>query len=183
MGDVSTFPIARRPRRGYDIDDVEAFLARARSAYDGESGGSLSAEEIRHTAFTLRRRGYVTSAVDAALERLEDVFAAREREEAVRELGRDGWLEQARTTSTEIVARLERPEHARFGRVSILSHGYSVGEVDAFCDRLLDYFRQGTTLTTTDVRTVVFTPKRGGYREWQVDAVLDSVTDVMLAVR
>jgi DivIVA domain-containing protein len=33
------------------------------------------------------------------------------------------------------------------------------------------------------VRTVVFTTQRGGYRESQVDLVLDAVVDVMLAVR
>ncbi|MCU1637163.1 MAG: transporter permease, partial [Cryobacterium sp.] len=38
-------------------------------------------------------------------------------------------------------------------------------------------------VTVDDVRTAVFRPERGGYREEQVDAVLDSVVDVMLAVR
>jgi DivIVA domain-containing protein len=33
------------------------------------------------------------------------------------------------------------------------------------------------------VRTVAFQAQRGGYREAQVDLVLDAVTRVMLAVR
>jgi DivIVA domain-containing protein len=33
------------------------------------------------------------------------------------------------------------------------------------------------------VRTVAFRSRLRGYREWQVDLLLDAVVDVMLAVR
>ena len=38
-------------------------------------------------------------------------------------------------------------------------------------------------MSIDEVRTVAFRPRRGGYREAQVDMLLDTVVDVMLAVR
>jgi DivIVA domain-containing protein len=82
-----------------------------------------------------------------------------------------------------IVSRLERPEKHRFDRVSFLSTGYDTRDVDALVAKLKGYFSEGRALSIEDVRTSVFRSKRGGYREGQVDLVLDSVVDVMLAVR
>src|SRR5690554_5492358 len=83
----STFPKTRK--RGYDIDEVEDFLEEARRAYSSPVPGSsvVSADSIRTTAFSLRRGGYSTTHVDAALERLEDAFATREREQAIQSAG------------------------------------------------------------------------------------------------
>ena len=74
-------------------------------------------------------------------------------------------------------------EGERFTRVSVLKVGYSVDEVDRFSGRLIRYFSEGTAIGIDDVRTVTFRAQRGGYSEAQVDLLLDSVTDVMLAVR
>jgi len=179
---VSTFPHVRRSRRGYDVAEVEEFLRRARSAYDGDTGG-LTSEEIRHIAFGMRRGGYDTAPVDAAMERLEDAFASRERDAARARVGEDAWREQARDTAREVVARLERTDGHRFRRRSILTVGYKVAEVDAFAQRLLRYFREGAPVGVQEVRGAVFLPQRGGYSETQVDLLLDTVTEVMLAVR
>ena len=77
-----TFPRARKGRLGYDLDEVEDFLEDARRAYTTESPdvSIVTADTIRTTAFAMRKGGYSTTHVDAALERLEDAFAARERE-------------------------------------------------------------------------------------------------------
>jgi DivIVA domain-containing protein len=179
---VSTFPHARRSRPGYDVAEVEEFLRRARSAYDGGTG-TLTSEEIRHIAFGMHRGGYETAPVDAAMERLEDAFASRERDAARARLGEDRWHEQARESAREVVARLERPARQRFRRTSILTVGYRIAEVDAFGERLLRYFREGTPVGVQEVRGAVFLPQRGGYSETQVDLLLDTVTEVMLAVR
>ncbi|BDZ63199.1 DivIVA domain-containing protein [Agromyces mangrovi Wang et al. 2018] len=82
-----------------------------------------------------------------------------------------------------MINRLARPEGHRFDRVSFLAVGYSTREVDRFTQKLMRYFRDGAPISVDDVRTVVFRPQRGGYREVQVDLVLDAVVDVMLAVR
>ena len=79
--------------------------------------------------------------------------------------------------------RLARPDGQKFRRVGILATGYSRKEVDAFAARLVGYFQHGKPMSIDQVRTVTFTPQRGGYHETQVDVVLDSVVDVMLAVR
>jgi len=67
--------------------------------------------------------------------------------------------------------------------VNVLSTGYHPKDVDAFAKRLGGYFREGKPLSLTEVRSIVFRPKHGGYREAQVDALLDAVVEVMLAVR
>jgi DivIVA domain-containing protein len=191
----ATFPKVTGSQRGYDVQEVEDFLKEARRAYssDGGSSGdtasdsasdaSLRAESIRHTAFTMVKGGYAPEAVDTALERLEDAFAARERDRVLRATGDETWFSEARALAEAIVTRLERPEGQRFDRVSVLSVGYHPKDVDAMVARLKGYFSDGRALSIEDVRTSVFRAKRGGYREGQVDLVLDSVVDVMLAVR
>ncbi len=182
----STFPLARKPKLGYRIDEVDEFLQLARRAYDGRplpDDPAVTAESIRLTAFGMQKRGYATAQVDAALERLEDAFAAQERQSAASLHGDEAWLREARTTAQVVANRLARPERARFDRVNPLVLGYHMGEVDRFADKLTRYFREGWPLSVEDVRTVTFTAQRGGYREAQVDLVLDAVVDVMLAVR
>jgi DivIVA domain-containing protein len=49
-------------------------------------------------------------------------------------------------------------------------------------DRIARYLESGESLTVEQVRTVAFRMQRGGYDEVQVDAVLDAVIEVMLAV-
>lgn len=182
----STFPRARKPKLGYNMDQVDEFLQLARRAYDGRplaDDAKVTAESIRLTAFGMQKHGYSTQHVDAALERLEDAFAAQERQIAASLHGDQVWLREARTTAQVIANRLARPERARFERVNPLVVGYHMGEVDRFADKLTRYFRDGWPLSVEDVRTVTFASQRGGYREAQVDLVLDAVVDVMLAVR
>jgi DivIVA domain-containing protein len=181
----TTFPRVRRTRSGYRVDEVEAFLDEARRAYErspDESGG-LDADSIRRTAFSMERGGYSTVHVDAALERLEDAFALREREMAYRTVGDKAWFGQARASAQEILDRLGRPDNHRFARTGGLSEGYRRKDVDRFCAKLRRYFREGEKVGIDEVRTVAFRSQRGGYREQQVDLLLDSVIDVMLAVR
>jgi DivIVA domain-containing protein len=182
---VSTFPRTRKSKLGYDADQVEEFLQQARRAYDADPGGAplLTAADIRHTAFTMQKGGYSTSHVDSALERLEDAFASREREAARSERGDSAWYDDARTTAQVILNRLDRPEGHRFARTSILTFGYNRADVDRFAGRLVRYFQDARPMSVDEVRTVTFRPQRGGYKEIQVDLLLDSVTDVMLAVR
>jgi DivIVA domain-containing protein len=181
----TTFPRARRARQGYNVDQVEDFLEEARRAYTAERGepSILSAESIRRAAFDLEKGGYSTTHVDAALERLEDAFATREREQIAAELGDAGWFERARDIAQEVLDRLDRPEGHRFDRVGFLAMGYHPKDVDAFGDQLTGYFQDGAAMSVDEVRGAAFRSRRGGYSEAQVDLVLDAVIDVMLAVR
>jgi len=180
---VATFPTVKRSKRGYDTAEVDDFLTLARKAYDGDPEAQLMSEDIRRTGFSLRRGGYQPDAVDGALERLEDAFAVRERELARQEMGEARWLDDARGTAQVILNRLGRDEGHRFSRTSVFTIGYNRREVDKFGKRLSRYFRDGMPLSVDEVRTVVFRQQRGGYREGQVDLLLDAVVDVMLAVR
>lgn len=181
----STFPRARKSAPGYNVDQVEDFLEEARRAYSADAGAVtvVNSDSIRQMAFEMEKGGYSTSHVDAALERLEDAFAARERDHKVAQTGDSEWFAKARTGAQEILDRLGRPATERFARVGLLSRGYDVKEVDAFAERLVGYFQHGKALTVEQVRTVAFRPVKRGYSEAQVDLLLDSVVEVMLAVR
>jgi DivIVA domain-containing protein len=182
----TTFPRTRKSKRGYDVDEVEEFLEIARGAYSAEAGAAtvVTAESIRTMAFTMQKGGYSPVHVDAALERLEDAFASRERDRAFATPGADAaWYGQARSAAQVILDRLARPSGAKFRRVGPFTRAYSVRDVDAFSQRLVDYFQHGKPLSIDQVRTVTFRPARRGYNETQVDMLLDRVVTVMLAVR
>jgi DivIVA domain-containing protein len=180
----STFPRARKGR-GYDTAEVEEFLEDARRAYQIPAGqpAGLTSDAIRTTAFSMKRGGYDPATVDAALERLEDAFATRERQASISREGDRAWYLEARTLAQTILDRITRPRGRRFRRVNWFVTGYSVRETDAFADRVRRYLQAGATLTVGDIRQVAFHRQRGGYAEAQVDAVLDAVVDVMLAVK
>jgi DivIVA domain-containing protein len=179
----ANFPTVARSKLGYDIREVDAFLAKARSAYDRAATADLTAVDLRRAAFGLEKGGYQTSAVDAALERLEDAFAKREREATISQTGEKSWFKGTRKLAEEIIDRLRRPERQRFDRMGLFAIGYSVKEVDRFADRVRGYFEEGAELPLEDVRSVAFRPARHGYREAQVDLLIDGVVEVMLAVR
>ncbi|MEF2978781.1 DivIVA domain-containing protein [Subtercola sp. YIM 133946] len=185
-----TFPVSRKSSMGYNVDEVEKFLSDARAAYEAQNDPAsatgapeIDSRSIRRASFSLQKGGYSTTHVDAALERLEDAFSARERSRAKNDLGEEKWFTLSRDRAREIVARLERSPGHRFKRVGLLSGGYDRGDVDDFCDVIISYFRTGAALTVDDVRGAVFRPKLGGYNEAQVDMVLDAVVDVMLSVQ
>lgn len=180
---MTTFPRISSSRLGYDVQQVESFLQEARASYDGREGAGMSAADIRRRSFAMQKGGFSPPHVDAAMERLEDAFAARERERAQQERGTAAWYDAARTDAQVILNRLDRPAKQKFDRTSILSIGYSCADVDGFASRLSRYFQDAQPMSVDQVRTAVFRRQRGGYREAQVDLVLDSVTDVMLAVR
>lgn len=181
----NTFPHARRSKLGYNIDQVEDFLEEARAAYTADRGPQsvVTAASIRQMAFSMQKGGYSTSHVDAALERLEDAFAVRERERAFAEVGDAAWYAQARGSAQAILDRLARDPGKRFSRVGPFTDGYHPKDVDAFATRLVNYFQHGKPMSVEQVRTVVFRSRKGGYNEQQVDLLLDAVVNVMLAVR
>lgn len=181
----TTFPRTRKSHRGYSVDQVEDFLEDARRAYSAEPNepAIINAASIRQMAFALEKGGYSPVHVDAALERLEDAFAGRERERAIQQMGDEAWYTEARTMAREILDRLARAPGHRFDHVNVLSNGYNRKDVDAFAARLTSYFQDGEPMSIDAVRTVAFRPRKGGYREAQVDLLLDAVVNVMLAVR
>lgn len=106
-----SFPLAAGRQRGYRIEQVDEFLDRARRSYEGnvEDGEALTAADVRAAAFGLRKRGYSARHVDAALDRLEDVFFERERRARLRLDGEDAWWNDTRELLSEVRGRLRRP--------------------------------------------------------------------------
>jgi DivIVA domain-containing protein len=178
------FPRVRGRDKGYDASAVDAFLARARTSFESEQPveDGVTAASIRGVSFALVRGGYVVAAVDAALGRVEDAFAAQERSEVIARLGARAWVEQQRADAQVILDRLSRPRRARFDRVSPIRYGYRIEEVDLVADKIAGYLTDGTGVSVEQVRSVAFRMQHGGYRETQVDALLDAVVEIMLAV-
>ncbi|UWF78487.1 MULTISPECIES: DivIVA domain-containing protein [Microbacterium] len=176
------FPLTSGREKGYHRAAVDTFLEAARRAFENDRD-ELTAEDVRTASFPLVREGYVISDVDAALGRVEDAFAARARERAVREQGVEQWVARAREEAQVILDHLGRPRGHRFARTGFLTFGYRVDEVDHVADRIAGFLRDGDALTVDQVRTAAFRMQRGGYREEQVDALLDATVEVMLAVR
>ena len=177
-----TFPLADSKTLGYDRSVVDAFLDRARQAFQG-TDASLTSSDIRSAAFPLVKGGYMAAEVDSAVERLEDTFAEREREARIAEIGIDQWNAEARELAQEILNRIGRAKGRRFRRSAFISYGYSVADVDAFAERVHNFFTAGEPLSRSEVRTVTFRPQLRGYDESQVDFLLDELVRVMLAVR
>lgn len=186
-GTSALFPEAPRRVLGYEKAAVDAFLERARQEFEGEPSADgtpyLDAAAVRTAAFPLVKRGYAIEPVDAALARIEDAFAARDREAVVATTGTKVWVERARDDAQVLLDHLSRPRRHRFARAGWLRFGYRTDEVDLVADRLVEYFETGRHITVDQVRAVAFRMQRRGYREEQVDALLDAVIDVMLAVR
>jgi DivIVA domain-containing protein len=182
---AAPFPDAPRRELGYERRAVDDFLARARASFESTDPERerIDAATVRQAAFPLVRGGYSIAAVDGALGRVEDAFAALEREREVTTVGAEMWVDRARDHAQEILEHLARPKGHRFARTGWLSFGYRVDEVDLISGKLARYFESGEPVTVDQVRAVAFRMQRGGYREEQVDALLDAVVDVMLAVR
>lgn len=184
-GVSSAFPLATGKQLGYRIDQVDAFLERARMSYEQQSGSAdpVTSAEIRVTAFPLARKGYAARFVDAAMDRLEEVFYERERRSRVAEQGEDAWWADTQQLLSEVRGRLERGRGKRFRRRGFFATGYRVSQVDAFLDRVTGMLAGRESLTTAQVRGAVFHSQWRGYDEDQVDALLDGVIELMLAVR
>lgn len=175
------FSRARGKRPAYDVQQVEEFIEDARRAYDAPAHHprTMTAMQIRQVSFSLKRGGYDAAEVDAGLERLEEEFAALERETAIERDGWEGWSQRGMSVAEELRDRLLRPAKKRFRKAKGV--GYQRADVDRFAERVLDYLATGAGLTVSDARRVTFAPQRGGYDEAQVDYAVDILIDIMLA--
>ncbi|HSU71104.1 MAG TPA: DivIVA domain-containing protein [Micrococcaceae bacterium] len=184
----ATAPFARvgRNELGYNVKQVDQFLSRARAFYTSEDSSerALSSKDVRSVAFDPAKGGYQAQAVDAALDRLEDVFAQRERDDLIAGQGEEAWLMQIGRISAVLRGRLHRPDGARFRRPKRNVRSYSVADVDGLCHQLLEYFEHDRPLSVDVVRRAVFGAAQGkhGYEESQVDAFMDRVVELMASI-
>ena len=164
---------------GYDQLQVDAFISMARQQYDNPEGLLLSSERIRETEFDLVRGGYQPSQVDAALDRIEDALADRETKKKIETRGAEAVADQLTRIRDIVTLRAGRPKKKRFDRVSWPMRAYSRAEVDKLCNLVLEHNVNHEPLEMAEVRRVVFSAKRGGYAENQVDAFIDRVIQIL----
>lgn len=179
----TSFERVSRFSDGYDVREVDDFLARARAAYEGEDP-SFNPAEITGASFGTERGGYAMGIVDQALDRLSDAFALRQRDTAIAERGEDAWVRDLTERAEGLKERLERPAGERFAPGRGKEPSYDRTDVDALCDELVAYFTEGHPMSVDDVRRAAFRRRRGadGYDEAVVDVYLDHVADVMASV-
>lgn len=192
-------PTARIPRcpqaeRGYDVAQVDDFLAAVRAALDsarhgpgpGERSGSPVSTQVRAVVFAGARGGYRPEAVDELLDAAEDALAAAEHERCLRVQGPEAWQEHLDALTRLLRNRLDRPRTQRFRRPSRpRAQGYSAAHVDVLCERLRARLEGTAALGPAELRRAVFPPAQGerSYEEQQVDAFLDRAVQLLLASR
>lgn len=180
-----TFARTGRFSKGYDPQEVDDFLAKAKEAYAGLAASDASdfdERSVRSVAFSMISGGYEPDLVDAALDRLESAFVQRRRANQVTDAGENAWLEETYALATTLYPRLRRPAGERF--ISAEARGYAKGEVDDLLQRVIRYFEGKESLNSWDVRRAVFSKAKGeaAYDEAVVDVFLDRVVSVLLAV-
>lgn len=181
--EVTNFARANRLANGYDMTEVDEFFDFARRDYE-EAHPTMGTVDVRRVTFALTHGGYDTGDVDAALDRLEDALAARERDERIASVGEARFMEELTGAAQVLQGRLSRPSGERFRRAGESDLSYDIDQVDELCDTLADYFAGGPAMSPDEVRRAAFAPRRGteGYREADVDAFLDRVVSIMAVV-
>ena len=101
-------------KRGYDVDEVNEFFARAQAIYEGQSHEVLTPEQVRTASFVQTRGGYDEAAVDGALDRLDAAFTRKERASFIAVHGQQAWLDKIVERATTLYDRLGRPAGEKF---------------------------------------------------------------------
>lgn len=171
------FPRAKK--LGYAIEQVDEFLLHARAQFLDPEKSEMDVLTIRATRFDLAKNGYSISTVDAAMEKLEDVFAQRELERKFDLDGHEAFLEETNQLRDLLLNRVTKKKAKRFARRLWPLRGYNRRQVDGLCSLLANHLNQSEPLVLKDVRLTVFKPKRGGYAEYQVDAFIDRIVELL----
>jgi DivIVA domain-containing protein len=174
-----SFPSPSDKTFGYDKTQVDKFIDQARAQFQDPSLSLITSDETRRSEFDLVLGGYEISRVDAAMETLENEFAAREIKRQKLSRGELA-VEDRLARLTEIVSgRLERKKRQRFKSTGFLIRGYHRAQVDSLCESIQAHLINGAPMKLNQVRRAVFTLRRGGYAEAQVDAFLDRVMEIL----
>jgi DivIVA domain-containing protein len=183
----ASFERVQRTEYGYNAKQVDQFLQRARVSLETPQAATepVNSSDVRAVSFDPVKGGYSAAVVDAALDRLEDAFARRERDELIAAQGEEAWLREIGNLSGILRGRLHRPDGDRFRRPGKKKgRSYNTDDVDRLCHELIAYLEQDKPLSVDSVRRAVFRPAVGqeGYEESQVDAFLDRVVELMAAI-
>ena len=183
----ASFDRVERTQYGYNAKQVDEFMQRARVSFETpqSSARPVNSADVRAVSFDPIKGGYAAAGVDAALDRLEDALARRERDELVAERGEEAWLSEIGRLAGLLRGRLHRPDGQRFRRpAKAKARSYNTTDVDDLCYELIGYLEEDKPLSVDNIRRAVFRPAVGkdGYEESQVDAFLDRVVELMAAI-
>lgn len=173
------FSRSGKRKRGYKISQVDEFLKLAREQYTDSSRALITSLDVRTVRFELEKDGYSISVVDAALEKLEDVFAANEYSKEFVKVGSLEYSEDLAELRELILTRCNRSKRRKFVRRIWPNRGYSAKQVDNFCSQLGKSLETKAGLSVKEVRSATFKSKRGGYAEYQVDVFLEKVVETL----
>ncbi len=177
------FPRVSGRTLGYEPSEVDEFVERARQAYTEPGTTLVDAARLRSQGFKLVRRGYSVSAVDGALDRLEDVFVEREFSARVANFGESDMASEVIRLQNLVLGRAERPRGQKFKRTAWPLRGYSVRAVNRLCGKIVDHITAEKPLEIPEVRRAIFMQSRRGYNESQVDAFIDRVLELLESER
>ncbi len=164
---------------GYNPQQVDALLERAKAQYESPDQILLRASDLRGLRLDLVRGGYSISQVDAALDNLEDHFISAEVIAFRQRFGEPELARRFEELQQALLPRLRRAKVKRFTKVSWLSRGYERKKVDELCDQLVVHFNGGAKVRVAQVRRAQFTATRSGYSMPQVDSFLDKVIEAL----
>ena len=183
----ASFERVQRSEYGYNAKQVDQFLQRARVSLESphDAAQPINSSDVRAVSFDPVKGGYSAAVVDAALDRLEDAFARRERDELIAASGEEAWLREIGRLAGLLRGRLHRPDGQRFRRPAKGKvRSYNTADVDDLCRDLIGYLEEDQPLSVDNIRRATFRPAVGheGYEESQVDAFLDRVVELMAAI-
>jgi DivIVA domain-containing protein len=192
--------IARAGKRkwGYDTAQVDAFLERAHSLYEGEydsEGVQLTQHDIQNVSFDMRKGGYLFEQVDAALDRLERAVVDKQTSWEIGQQGRVAWKARTEELYRQVAEHAERADRERFADGAHKKPSYDRKQVDRLVDRIVGKASEelqienssfaadakGGEVDSKTVSRVVFTQRKGdgGYDERQVDYFLSSCVQLL----
>ncbi|MBQ5557214.1 MAG: hypothetical protein IIT36_01225 [Aeriscardovia sp.] len=191
-GNASAIDRASGRKWGYDVNQVDEFLAYARGKYSQTEPG-LTQDEIQTATFDLQRSGYSIPQVDSALGRLEKAVVDKRTQWDVEHRGVRAWMADTRAAAETLRQRAEAHPGQRFTPAKKKQTAYDKRQVDQLIDdawhRIVSATRLETSTNPQDVRDVeatevsnaVFTQRTGdkGYREDSVDAYLNRMVQVL----
>jgi DivIVA domain-containing protein len=172
-----TFPKSKK--LGYEPAAVDAFIARAREQYSHRDANIITSLDLRRAEFPMVKHGYSVSAVDGAIDRLEDAFAKSEIERKRAAGGYDALRDRIIAIKSSLRGRLDRPKRHHFSSTGWILRGYDRKQVDRFMASVSAHVETGRELDLNSVRRAVFKVKRGGYAEIEVDAFIDRVVELL----
>lgn len=172
------FPLVAKGQLGYDTKQVDELIDLARSHFADPSGHLVTASRLRNSQFALVKGGYSISAVDAALDRLDDAFGVQEAQKQIAVTGHHGLEAKVEHLIELLQGRVQRKAGNKFRKVPWFLRGYSPRQVDQLLNDVGGWLQSGSTGAdrterVVRLRSVVFKTKWGGYDEAQVDAFID----------